>query len=556
MQPLSVCPILELSEELCVQIFSYLEPEDLYSISHVCQQWHIYIQNDWIWKSAFHRHFQGEPMKRLDKKSWRQEYCKRMIRQRAFKRGNYRNHVFNPKIGDVAVMVSDEGDKFIIGSEETGMIAVCNPSNGNINSERLHCSATHVAERVLCLTIKPKVYVCGHDPGHMTTIEQQSEDVHIVKRFLGRHRDMISSMDTNGSLLVSGDCNGMMTVSGLKEDTWWYTLRAHSSAIVLLHISDDNDSMVISGCINGDMCVWKLNEEQGCLLRTWRGHRDAITQIQMNSAQSRALTSSRDGTLKVWSLEDDVCRSTLEGHLAAVDCFSWEPEHGWIVSGSQDGTIKVWKSHDDGRGDMYEVVRTLRGRDGDGIVNVQHDACNIAASSVDGYVTIWDIVSGECLKSLKCGSQDILSSSRTTIQPNRMMTTENLGDHQRRWPCILSDFRLIVAIGPRIQYWDFTPIKTTAIISHKLKPKFKDSVHRKKHHHRHIMVDMREELQETQWAWENDRHTEETWRRLSRKNNIDGLTEEELVQYATMLSLEEEKSSWGSVDASIGEDVL
>jgi WD40 repeat protein len=56
----------------------------------------------------------------------------------------------------------------------------------------------------------------------------------------------------------------------------------------------------------------------------------------------RAVSASRDHTLKVWDLETGRALRTLEGHSAYVFGVAVTPDGKQVVSASWDETLKVW----------------------------------------------------------------------------------------------------------------------------------------------------------------------------------------------------------------------
>jgi ribosome assembly protein 4 len=88
-----------------------------------------------------------------------------------------------------------------------------------------------------------------------------------------------------------------------------------------------------------------------------RGHTKWITSlswepIHLNATSPRLVSSSKDGTAKVWSSTRSYAEFTLSGHTASVNCVKWGGE-GLIYTASSDRTIKIWSGKDG------KIVRTL-----------------------------------------------------------------------------------------------------------------------------------------------------------------------------------------------------
>jgi ribosome assembly protein 4 len=72
----------------------------------------------------------------------------------------------------------------------------------------------------------------------------------------------------------------------------------------------------------------------------------------------RLVTTSKDGTCKIWNVRTRQCLITLSGHTDAVEAVKWGGE-GFLYTASRDRTIKVWTAKE---GDVLgKLVRTLKG---------------------------------------------------------------------------------------------------------------------------------------------------------------------------------------------------
>jgi hypothetical protein len=78
------------------------------------------------------------------------------------------------------------------------------------------------------------------------------------------------------------------------------------------------------------------------LLRTLEGHSYEVMGVAVTGDGKRAVSASRDKTLKVWDLETGRLLRTLEGHSHHVDGVALTPDGKQAVSTSGDQTLKVW----------------------------------------------------------------------------------------------------------------------------------------------------------------------------------------------------------------------
>ncbi len=74
---------------------------------------------------------------------------------------------------------------------------------------------------------------------------------------------------------------------------------------------------------------------------TLKGHADRITSIAFSPDGKRLVTSSWDGTAKIWNLRTGREAATF-GHRNYVTAATFSPDGEWLATGSSDRSVKVW----------------------------------------------------------------------------------------------------------------------------------------------------------------------------------------------------------------------
>ncbi|KAJ1655248.1 hypothetical protein IWQ61_004964 [Dispira simplex] len=77
--------------------------------------------------------------------------------------------------------------------------------------------------------------------------------------------------------------------------------------------------------------------------RDYRGHKDVVLAVRLDPVRRLMFSGSRDGTIKVWNLDNHRCVKTLKGHTAAVACLDYDSRTRVLVTGSWDGTVQIWR---------------------------------------------------------------------------------------------------------------------------------------------------------------------------------------------------------------------
>jgi WD40 repeat protein len=74
------------------------------------------------------------------------------------------------------------------------------------------------------------------------------------------------------------------------------------------------------------------------------GHASFVNSASFSPDGTRIVTSSTDGTAKVWDAKAGTEVLTLKGHTGVARSASFSPEGTRIVTSGWDGTAKVWDS--------------------------------------------------------------------------------------------------------------------------------------------------------------------------------------------------------------------
>ena len=98
------------------------------------------------------------------------------------------------------------------------------------------------------------------------------------------------------------------------------------------------DGQVLSGGMDSKLCLWNAVGKPQC--RDLLGHTGSVSQLQVATDGSLAVSSSYDKTLRVWSLGSGAAAATLRGHRAPVLQLAWG--RGVLASGDRDGLVLWW----------------------------------------------------------------------------------------------------------------------------------------------------------------------------------------------------------------------
>ncbi|XP_057711417.1 apoptotic protease-activating factor 1 [Corythoichthys intestinalis] len=237
---------------------------------------------------------------------------------------------------------------------------------------------------------------------------------------LKRDFDALLNPEGDGELVVSAadNCNRLQVRAG----------RAGS----LLFQSEEVASRIRCTCLCREPFVVAYGTEDGTVqilavpsgevLATLLGHTRTVLHCQFVHAGQTLVTSSEDTTINVWKWQSQECR-VLRGHKEQVRCFSLlSPAETRLLSWSFDGTVKVWDLES---GADLQDIEAHRGA----ILSchVSPDGCLFTTTSADKTAKVWRSESWQCVHILR-GHQDCVRSCRFSWDGRRLATGDDRGE--------------------------------------------------------------------------------------------------------------------------------
>ena len=124
-----------------------------------------------------------------------------------------------------------------------------------------------------------------------------------------------------------------------------------------------------------------------------KGHRGSVKAVVVTPDGRRAVSASRDNTLRLWDLDSGRSLQILEGHSGPVSDVVITPDGRRAVSASDDNTLRVWDL-DSGR--SLQILQGHSGRVFD--VVITPDGRRAVSASWDHTLRVWDLDSGRSLQ--------------------------------------------------------------------------------------------------------------------------------------------------------------
>ncbi|KAJ3026152.1 UNVERIFIED_CONTAM: Coatomer subunit beta' [Siphonaria sp. JEL0065] len=121
----------------------------------------------------------------------------------------------------------------------------------------------------------------------------------------------------------------------------------HAHYVMQIAFNPRDPTVFASAGLDKVAKVWSLNSDAAKL--SLEGHGKGVNAVSFadnvsDSGKSLVLTGADDNTVKVWDAATGTCIKTLEGHSNNVTLVASHPVLPVIISGSEDGTIRFVNS--------------------------------------------------------------------------------------------------------------------------------------------------------------------------------------------------------------------
>lgn len=193
-------------------------------------------------------------------------------------------------------------------------------------------------------------------------------------------------------------------------------LSGHSGAIHSISYNEDGKYIVSAG---DDALLRFWNVEKGEQFRRVGAHTDAVTSVRWLPG-NRILSTSKDGSVKLWQLPDASGEKLGFAHAGVVSCQALSPDGTRLLTGCHDKQVRAWNLS------TGQLERTWTGPTL-GVLSVAYSPKGdlVAAGSADRSIFIWEAASNKVIQKVT-GLPEAVHALAFT--PDGKLVVSGLGD--------------------------------------------------------------------------------------------------------------------------------
>lgn len=224
----------------------------------------------------------------------------------------------------------------------------------------------------------------------------------ILEKSLTGHSGQIYSIaiSNNRKLLAVGTNSNTPEVWNLEQEPSKKTFSTNisSSQIGTVAISQDNRFLVGAGWGGeGRIYVWEIEKDTNNIYKTLPRQNYNTTSLAINSQNTIIASGSSKGEIKLWDLERGSLKTSIDKDLGKITFLAFTPEDESLIIGDSNGKIIFWNQKGN------RVAKELYNENNSGeitSIDFNIDQKILVSSHNNSIINIWDIESGDLLKSL------------------------------------------------------------------------------------------------------------------------------------------------------------
>ncbi|KAK5056807.1 hypothetical protein LTR84_012339 [Exophiala bonariae] len=220
--------------------------------------------------------------------------------------------------------------------------------------------------------------------GHLLVWEHASES-NILKQ--SSHLDTMTTLSysPDSTRIITGADDGLIKIWDVSSGFHIATFTEHTSAVTASTYSK-RGNILFTSSLDGSVRAWDMLRYRN--FRTFTAPtRLSFSCLAIDPSAEIVCAASHDSfDVHLWSVQTGALLDRLSGHEGPISTLAFTPDGRYLVSGSWDRTIRVWSVFDRSQtSEALQLTSDLL------CVAVRPDSAQIAASTLDGSISFWNL---------------------------------------------------------------------------------------------------------------------------------------------------------------------
>ena len=220
--------------------------------------------------------------------------------------------------------------------------------------------------------------------GQLLVWEHASES-NILKQ--SSHLDAMTTLtySPDSTRIITGADDGQIKIWDVSSGFHIATFTEHTSAVTA-SVYSRRGNVLFTSSLDGSVRAWDMLRYRN--FRTFTApQRLSFSCLAVDPSAEVVCAASHDSfDIHLWSVQTGALLDQLAGHEGPISTLAFTPDGRYLVSGSWDRTIRVWSIFDRSQtSESLQLMSDLL------CVAIRPDSLQIAASTLDGQLTFWNL---------------------------------------------------------------------------------------------------------------------------------------------------------------------